>query len=741
MSAGTPARTKREQDAQRQAYLNTLKMDVSNIQKNYNANEIYKATGTAAIPKSTETTTEKGATLQGRKQMIKDALVSAGIMNSFVAENFIDALGEPNIEFFLQHSQPIIEGFKPKNVPAKVFLAYFKKYERKFTESEGLDMGIPMISGADFALDTKSMEAALAGNRQALEDFKEQIRQTFRPDEARRLVGRIDVILESIPSPEELEELQRLEVEQRETIEEAIRQQVLRAPNFQQLLLAAEQAGMRDDPAIVNMGQELREGEEAVRLVRQQEQDDKVREAARQIEEEAARQAMEKARKDDIRSRMRAALLHAKEEGRLEPTIDVGQAEARRELVELTDAQLDAKTVQELKKIARDYGVAESISKGADRKKLLLAIKTQQKKYGGRENAAPSVEELSTLNEKELRTIANNLGVDTNIIAKGDTYSLVNGILAQVKIGEAAAAEAADEGSESDEDLLPAEIDSEDEGADDADDDAKDRFVAELVADPDFPTADDILRTNPADWPPFIRNVERNLLQRARREGLRITHSLPYQGRWYTADILLNTIEADENKMAEFVDGLRQRRRVFAFGLRGAGLSRSKQKTPVEKSEGYKKPVQYVQFGRYMIHHPKLKDGILQLRTPKGGAIKALPTEYLSPRVKDMMITMVGNGSPSLEDFHRLSADEKEKLHHITRHSQYEKISIPKGNMDKEEQELHRFTILKGEIMAGNNNRQLLKEFKTMLMKFVGEGKVPRRQANEILSELAKEGL
>jgi hypothetical protein len=161
----------------------------------------------------------------------------------------------------------------------------------------------------------------------------------------------------------------------------------------------------------------------------------------------------------------------------------------------------------------------------------------------------------------------------------------------------------------------------------------------------------------------------------------------------------------------------------------------------VEKSEGYKKPVQYVQFGRYMIHHPKLKDGILQLRTPKGGAIKALPTEYLSPRVKDMMITMVGNGSPSLEDFHRLSADEKEKLHHITRHSQYEKVSIPKGNMDKEEQELHRFTILKGEIMAGNNNRQLLKEFKTMLMKFVGEGKVPRRQANEILSELAKEGL
>jgi hypothetical protein len=180
---------------------------------------------------------------------------------------------------------------------------------------------------------------------------------------------------------------------------------------------------------------------------------------------------------------------------------------------------------------------------------------------------------------------------------------------------------------------------------------------------------------------------------------------------------------------------------TLGSGMRGRGLGRSKPKTPVEKSDGYEKPVQYTQFGRYLIHHPKLKQGILQMKTPKGGAIKALPSEYLSPRLKDTMLTLVGNGSPSLEQFDKLTPDEKDKLHHITKHSQYEKVSIPRGHMDKEDQMLHKFTILKGELLAGNNSKQLLKEFKSMLIKFVEEGRIPKRQAHEILVELAKEGM
>lgn len=742
MSAGTPAKTKREQAAQRQAYMNTLKLDASNIQKNFNANEIYKATGTAAIPKSTETSSERGATLQGRKQMIKEGLVSAGIMNSFVAENFIDALGEENVEFFLQNSQAIMEGFKPKNVPAKVFLAYFNKYEKRFAQTAGLELGVPTLSGTDYALDQRAMDQALAGNRQALIDFKEQIRDVFAPEEARRLAGRIDDLLESIPTPEELEELQRLDEADRTTIQEAIRQNVLRAPDYQALMAEAQKVGLRGDPDVINMGQAF-QTDAAAQKVSNDALRDALREVALEVEEDAARvQLEERERNRTIKYRIKRALLKAKKEGTLDVRLDAGKYQVQRTLDELTEAQLQGTDTEELQQIAQELAVNPRISKGADRKKLIFAIQTQQKE-AAKADGPFSYEELFTMNERRLRAIAREKGVDENIIVKGDQQGLVNAIYAQIRLIEAQKGELKDDEPdevEPDEfSVEPEEEEIEVEPDVPEEDEMKDRLAKEVGANDDFPTADKVigeLDDYPDRWPNFVRRIGEILSEQLRTFGLSGDRPIPWNGNYWNAEDLLEDIGGDQDKVFAFIQGMRPQ---AARGLRGRGLSR--QKTPVEKSEGYKKPIQYVQFGRYMIHHPKLKEGVLQLRTPRGGAVKVLPSEYLTPRVRDMMLTMVGNGSPSLEDFHRLTADEKEKLHLITRHSQYEKVSIPKGNMDKEEQELHKFTILKGEIMAGNNNRQLLKEFKTMLMKFVGEGKVPRRQANEILAELAKEGL
>jgi hypothetical protein len=47
-----------------------------------------------------------------------------------------------------------------------------------------------------------------------------------------------------------------------------------------------------------------------------------------------------------------------------------------------------------------------------------------------------------------------------------------------------------------------------------------------------------------------------------------------------------------------------------------------------------------------------------------------------------------------------------------------------------------RFEILKGQILAGNDSKELVKEFKVAMLKFVKEGRIPKREANEILYEL-----
>jgi hypothetical protein len=53
---------------------------------------------------------------------------------------------------------------------------------------------------------------------------------------------------------------------------------------------------------------------------------------------------------------------------------------------------------------------------------------------------------------------------------------------------------------------------------------------------------------------------------------------------------------------------------------------------------------------------------------------------------------------------------------------------------------VNRFEILKGEICAGNNSNELVKEFKKIIMTLSNEGMLPKGQAREILMDLVSLG-
>lgn len=148
------------------------------------------------------------------------------------------------------------------------------------------------------------------------------------------------------------------------------------------------------------------------------------------------------------------------------------------------------------------------------------------------------------------------------------------------------------------------------------------------------------------------------------------------------------------------------------------------------------KPKPYTQFGRYFINKPRLEgEGIVAFRQPSGNTIPNLPTEKLSKPLSKVVRTLVGKGLPSYEDIADLSREDKIKLNHICKTCKVDSPAIPKMKGEGE-QEDDRFNILRGEIIAGNDNAKIAKEFKVMLMKFMNEGRIPRRQANEILQEL-----
>ena len=130
------------------------------------------------------------------------------------------------------------------------------------------------------------------------------------------------------------------------------------------------------------------------------------------------------------------------------------------------------------------------------------------------------------------------------------------------------------------------------------------------------------------------------------------------------------------------------------------------------------------------------------IKTIKGGAVSGLPTLTISPKLSKMIHKIVtGKGFPSHNELGGLDDDDKDILHKIFKLSQAEGIeSIPAPRKSRDDQELNRFTILRGEILAGNDSKELVKEFKVLLLKMMNDNKIGKPAGREVLLDLLSLG-
>ena len=173
------------------------------------------------------------------------------------------------------------------------------------------------------------------------------------------------------------------------------------------------------------------------------------------------------------------------------------------------------------------------------------------------------------------------------------------------------------------------------------------------------------------------------------------------------------------------------------FKMKGKGVSVKK---PVQRMQGeYVKPKAYVQLGRYLLNIQRLKECILMIKTPSGLAIPELPTEKITEDLSVIINDIREGRTLNIDKLNSLSDDDKKKLKLIVKKCQLD-ISVPNPDLTKEQQENRRFEVLRGEIIAGNDSEKIAKELKTLIVKFVHDGRLPRRQAHEILLDLSAMG-
>jgi hypothetical protein len=180
---------------------------------------------------------------------------------------------------------------------------------------------------------------------------------------------------------------------------------------------------------------------------------------------------------------------------------------------------------------------------------------------------------------------------------------------------------------------------------------------------------------------------------------------------------------------------------------RGCGIVKQKPysesvKAHVSYDKGIMESPRFVKFGKYLINNHKLNnDDIFALKQPSGGALQEFPSVRLSKQLSNVIKKMVGGGVPSYNDLNGLSEPEKAYLHKVsTRSNIVDKFSIPAPSKDQYEKDIHEFEVLKGEIMAGNDSKELIKKFKLHLMKLSKMGSLPKREVSEVMEELLQMG-
>jgi len=161
----------------------------------------------------------------------------------------------------------------------------------------------------------------------------------------------------------------------------------------------------------------------------------------------------------------------------------------------------------------------------------------------------------------------------------------------------------------------------------------------------------------------------------------------------------------------------------------------------VDKSRGIQPSKRYISFGKYLINTKKLDDDVIAIKRPSGANIVEFPSNKVSRNLSKVIKTIVGGGQPSFGEISNLTEDEKAYLYKVSRKAEIvDKISIPTPSRDQMDRDINQFEIMKGELMSGNDSKELVHKFKALLLKLSKNGSLPKNQVNEIMSDLLQMG-
>lgn len=173
---------------------------------------------------------------------------------------------------------------------------------------------------------------------------------------------------------------------------------------------------------------------------------------------------------------------------------------------------------------------------------------------------------------------------------------------------------------------------------------------------------------------------------------------------------------------------------VKGFGLKRRGRPRG---SGIVKQPPPPKIPNFVGFGINEINQKQLNNGIVKIRRNTKSNYVDMPSKRVSVKLQNILKTIVGGGMPKFNELQSLDEDEKEYLNKLISRSNLEdRLTIPAPSKDAQEKDINQFEILKGQILSGNDNKDLVKKFKILIRKLSKQGLLPKNDVDELTEAL-----
>jgi len=147
----------------------------------------------------------------------------------------------------------------------------------------------------------------------------------------------------------------------------------------------------------------------------------------------------------------------------------------------------------------------------------------------------------------------------------------------------------------------------------------------------------------------------------------------------------------------------------------------------------------YQEFGKFVIHIPQLRKNILNVKYASGSRPQYLPIVNIDDDTKDLLVSTLETGKMSENQFNKLPQPAKDFLIKAIKGAGLQN-QLFKGKdklyATEEKEDRDRFNILKGEFDAGNDNPNLIKELRGLVIKFIDTRIIPKKQGLEFLRQL-----